>query len=81
MNIIPNVPVDNKLVLFQVIAWCRTGDKPLPELMLTMMFYYAILRYQVTVLTHWGRVTHIRVGLTTIGSDSGLSFGRHKAII
>ena len=31
---------------------------------------------------HWGRVTHICVGnLTTIGSDSGLSPGRHQAII
>ena len=34
------------------------------------------------VLTHWGRVTHICVGnLTIIGSDNGLSPGRHQAII
>ena len=34
------------------------------------------------VLTHWGRVTHICVGkLTIIGSDNGLSRGRHQAII
>ena len=34
------------------------------------------------VLTHWGRVMHICVGnLTTIGSDNGLSPGRHQAII
>ena len=33
-------------------------------------------------LTHWGIVTHICVGkLTTIGSDNGLSPGRHQAII
>ena len=33
-------------------------------------------------LTHWGRVTHICVGnLTIIGSDNGLSPGRHQAII
>ena len=33
-------------------------------------------------LTHWGRVTHICVGkLTIIGSDNGLSLGRHQAII
>ena len=33
-------------------------------------------------LTHWGRVTHICVGdLTIIGSDDGLSPGRHRAII
>ena len=33
-------------------------------------------------LTHWGRVTHICVSdLTTIGSDNGLTPGRHQAII
>ena len=33
-------------------------------------------------LTHWGRVTHICVGTNTnIGSDNGLSPGRHQAII
>ena len=35
-----------------------------------------------SVLTHWGRVTHICVGkLTNIGSDHGLSPGRRQAII
>ena len=34
-----------------------------------------------TVLTHWGRVTHICVcNLTIIGSDNGLSPGRRQAI-
>ena len=34
------------------------------------------------VLTHWGRETHICVSeLTSIGSDNGLSPGRHQAII
>ena len=33
-------------------------------------------------LTHWGRVTHICVSkLAIIGSDHGLSPGRHKAMI
>ena len=33
-------------------------------------------------LTHWGRVTHICVSkLTIIGSDNGLSPGRHQATI
>ena len=26
----PRSPIDNKPALFQVMAWCRTGDKPLP---------------------------------------------------
>ena len=28
-------PIGNKPALVQVMAWCRTGDKPLPEPMLT----------------------------------------------
>ena len=36
----------------------------------------------VVWLTHWGRVTHIRVSkLSIIGSDNGLSPGRRQAII
>ena len=35
-----------------------------------------------TMLTHWGRVTHICVNkLTIIGSDNGLAPGRHQTII
>ena len=35
-----------------------------------------------SLLTHWGRVTHICVGnLTTIVSDNGLSPGRRQAIV
>ena len=28
-------PIDNKPALVQVMAWCRTGEKPLPEAMMT----------------------------------------------
>ena len=28
-------PIDNKPALVQIIAWRRTGDRPLPEPMLT----------------------------------------------
>ena len=39
-------------------------------------------RYTSVLLTHRGRVTHIRVGnLTNIGSDNGLSPSRRQAII
>ena len=35
-----------------------------------------------SILTHWGRVTHICVSkLTSIGPDNGLSPGRRQAII
>ena len=48
-------------------------------------FENVICKMSVTlfsVLTHWGRVTHICVGkLTILGSDNGLSPGRHQAIV
>ena len=35
-----------------------------------------------SILTHWGRVTHIFISKSTIiGSDNGLSPGRHQDII
>ena len=43
---------------------------------------WAILFWPPSVLTHWGRVTHICVSkLTIIGSDNGLSPGWRQAII
>ena len=30
-------PIDNKPALVQVMAWCRTGAKPLPEQMLKQL--------------------------------------------
>ena len=37
--------------------------------------------YMYCCLTHWGRVTYICIGkLTIIGSDNGLTPGRHQAI-
>ena len=32
---VPRSSIDKKPALVQVMAWRRTGDKPLPELMLT----------------------------------------------
>ena len=34
-KIVPRTTIDNKPALVQVMAWRRTGDKPLPEPMLT----------------------------------------------
>ena len=40
------------------------------------------IKYSCSILTHWGRETHICVGkLTIIGSDNGLSSIRRQAII
>ena len=35
LKFVPRSPIDNKPALVQVMAWCQTGSKPLPELMLT----------------------------------------------
>ena len=35
LKLIPRIPIDNKSALVQVMAWHRTGDKPLPEPMMT----------------------------------------------
>ena len=56
-------------------------------LMVLSFFYFPELYFLhwigcLATLTHWGRVTHICVSeLTIIGSDNGLSPGRHQAII
>ena len=35
LKLIPRSPIDNKSALVQVMAWRRTGDKLLPERMMT----------------------------------------------
>ena len=35
LKFVPKIPIDNKSALVQVMALHRTGDKPLPEPMLT----------------------------------------------
>ena len=34
LKFVPKGLIDNKTALVQVMAWCQTGDKPLPEAML-----------------------------------------------
>ena len=34
LKFVPKGPIDNEVALVQVMAWCRTIDKPLPEPML-----------------------------------------------
>ena len=36
-NFFPKGPIDNISVMVQVMAWHRTGDKPLPETVLTQI--------------------------------------------
>ena len=37
LQFVPMVPIDNKSALVQVMAWRRTGNKPLLEPMLTQV--------------------------------------------
>ena len=49
LELVPKVPIDNKSALIQVMAWHWTGDKPLPEPVLTW-FTDAYMRY-------WGELS------------------------
>ena len=40
----PKGTIDNKAAMVQIVAWPRTGDKPLPEPMLTQ-FTDAYMQY------------------------------------
>ena len=44
LKFVPKGPIDNESALVQVMAWRRTGDKPLPEPMLTQ-FTDAYMRH------------------------------------
>ena len=44
LQFIPKGPIDYKSALVQVMAWHRTGEKPLPESMLTQ-FIDAYIRH------------------------------------
>ena len=63
-------------------AWSLSID--LLNFFCNVCWYWShrLLTWRLPMLTHWGRVTHICVSkLTLIGSDNGLSPGRHQAII
>ena len=52
LKFIPRSPIDNKPALVQVTAWRRTGDKLLPELMLTQFTDICVALGRGD-LTHW----------------------------
>ena len=45
LKFVPKSPIDNKAALVQVMAWRQTGDKSLPEPMLTQ-FTDTYMRHQ-----------------------------------
>ena len=44
LKYVPSCPIEHKPALVQVMAWCRTGDKPLPGPMMTQ-FTDAYMRH------------------------------------
>ena len=46
LKFVPKSPINNMPTLVQIMAWRRTGDKPLPEPMITQ-FTDAYMRHQV----------------------------------
>ena len=48
LKCVPKGPIDFKSALVQVMAWHRTGEKPLPESMLT--------QFTDSYIRHWGKI-------------------------
>ena len=38
LKFVPMSSIDNKPALVRVMAWCQTGDKPLPKPMMSQVF-------------------------------------------
>ena len=53
LKFVPRSPIDNKPAMVQVMAWRQTGDKPLPELLLT--------QFTDAYMQHYGEIEHIVV--------------------
>ena len=54
LQLLPKSPIDNKPALVRVMAWRRTGDKPLPELMMTRFTdLYMQPYFSETIKTKW----------------------------
>ena len=49
MKFYPKGPINNESILVQVVAWCQTGDKPLPKPKVTKM-YNATWHHQASFL-------------------------------
>ena len=87
LKFVPESSYKNKPLLVQIMVWHQTGNRLFSEAMMVLVTDASLSPNELipslfTLLTHWGRVTHICVSkLTIIGSDHGLSPGRRQAII
>ena len=81
LKYVPKGLIYNIAALVQMMAWRRTGAKPLSEAMLVCSTD-AYISLSLSELTHWDRVMHLGISkLTVIGSNNGLLPGRRQAII
>ena len=56
LKFVPTNPIDNKPALVQVMAWCRPGEKPLPEPML-IQFTDGALEGGVKTIQKYNNIT------------------------
>ena len=74
----PSWTTDNKFTLVQTTTWYYQATNHYRNQCYHGLDHHMAPLSHNKVLTHWGRVTHICVGkLSIIGSDNGLSPGRH----
>ena len=60
LKFLPNVPINNITALVQIMAWRRSGDKPLSEPMMVRLPHICVTRPQ------WIKGAHVQLPLCTI---------------
>ena len=53
LKFVPKDPMDDKSALVQVMAWCRRGNKPLPETMRTQFTKDYLIPMSLCLSHHW----------------------------
>ena len=74
-----SMPLIDHRTIFIILWWLKEYHYAFLKLLANVE---VLVGYQTTVLTHWGRMTHICVSeVTSIGSDNGSSPGQRQGII
>ena len=76
LKFVPKGPIDYKSALVQVMAWYRTGEKPLPESMLTKFTDACIYGTRGNKITKSGRSFHW--GLVHLAQSASLCWNSPK---
>ena len=81
LKFVPKGPINNIPSLVQIMAWCRSGDKPLSEPMMVTLF-----RHQCITRLQWVKGTSpqcVSKGVTAnckpLIMDQSHGYGRHQA--